>query len=449
MMPIKNLRYIVTAAIVGLSAFALSARLDFSGLPEPAFKADAERASGLEAVYVLPMANGVTVSYTATSSQVSWNRYGTPGQPMTEIEGVTRNGNVYTVTLQEGDTGFVISDGTEQHYYWITDYSQHELRVAGLSVSPESACDRVFLDIDGTGDAIHYFSVSGRGFELSRDIKLGWQTLEYDKEQKQWIQTPATETLPSLHAVTGVEAPLCDTDFTLAGDRFLEFWGRGISVSSQLYTAVAVRAETEAIQESRDNSNEKNNGTDGLGGSAPCVITFTAVPTDAAVFREWQFARTEEFEDIDRRFNQDELTHTFDEQATLYVRYQCSDAAGQCFYNSPVYTVNIGASVLECPNAFSPNGDGKNDEWKVSYQSIVSFECHIFNRWGTKLCSFTNPADGWDGKYKGKVVPTGVYFYVIKAVGADGRKYNLSGDINILHRSRNTGTNTAPPGSEE
>ena len=33
------------------------------------------------------------------------------------------------------------------------------------------------------------------------------------------------------------------------------------------------------------------------------------------------------------------------------------------------------------------------------------------------MCSFNNPADGWDGKYKGKVVPSGVYYYVIKAKG--------------------------------
>jgi gliding motility-associated-like protein len=74
----------------------------------------------------------------------------------------------------------------------------------------------------------------------------------------------------------------------------------------------------------------------------------------------------------------------------------------------------------------------------VSYASLISFECHIFNRWGTEMCSFTDPSQGWDGKYRGKFVPTGTYFYVIKAVGSDGVKYNKSGDINILRTRQRT-----------
>ena len=38
-----------------------------------------------------------------------------------------------------------------------------------------------------------------------------------------------------------------------------------------------------------------------------------------------------------------------------------------------------------------------------------------------------------DGKYKGKYVPAGTYYYVIKARGSDGRDYKLSGDINIIN----------------
>ena len=61
----------------------------------------------------------------------------------------------------------------------------------------------------------------------------------------------------------------------------------------------------------------------------------------------------------------------------------------------------------------------------------------IFNRYGTQLFYFDNPEDGWDGKYNGKLVPPGVYFYVIEAKGSDGKQYKKGGDINILRYNPN------------
>ena len=65
-------------------------------------------------------------------------------------------------------------------------------------------------------------------------------------------------------------------------------------------------------------------------------------------------------------------------------------------------------------------------------ESLIDFDCHIFNKWGTELFSTTDPSIGWDGKYRGKYVPAGTYYYVIRAEGSDGKKYKLSGDINII-----------------
>ncbi len=91
------------------------------------------------------------------------------------------------------------------------------------------------------------------------------------------------------------------------------------------------------------------------------------------------------------------------------------------------------SSMLKCPNAFSPrNGDGVNDVWLVSCREIAKFRCHIFNRHGQQVATLTDPSQGWDGTYKGKPAKTGVYYYVIRAEGTDGKKYELSGDINLF-----------------
>ena len=113
-----------------------------------------------------------------------------------------------------------------------------------------------------------------------------------------------------------------------------------------------------------------------------------------------------------------------------------SDEA-ECESYSKTFTISIGESRLEEPNIFSPGSSpGINDEWKVAYQSITSFKCWIFNKWGVQVFYFDDPSKGWDGKYKGKYVDPGVYYYVIEAKGADGVSYKHKGDINIL-RSKN------------
>ncbi len=85
-----------------------------------------------------------------------------------------------------------------------------------------------------------------------------------------------------------------------------------------------------------------------------------------------------------------------------------------------------------------------NDQWRVSYKSITDFDCHIFNRWGQEMAHLTDPSQGWDGRYGGKTVPPGVYYYVIKAQGADGKNYKLSGDINIVGYSAGRNTPATP-----
>ena len=140
-----------------------------------------------------------------------------------------------------------------------------------------------------------------------------------------------------------------------------------------------------------------------------------------------------EFENIDYRFTDRDLDYTFMNEGTFYVRFIGSNSDGSCEQYGDTYTVSIGSSELKCPNAFSPGAsEGVNDEWKVSYRSIIDFECWIFDRYGNEICHFTDPDQGWDGKRGGKLVKPGVYFYVVQATGADGKKYKKSGDINIL-----------------
>jgi gliding motility-associated-like protein len=66
------------------------------------------------------------------------------------------------------------------------------------------------------------------------------------------------------------------------------------------------------------------------------------------------------------------------------------------------------------PNAFSPNGDGINDTWRVTYlETYSTAKVEVFDRYGRVVFASTGYDKPWDGTAKGKPLPVGVYYYVI------------------------------------
>lgn len=428
---------------VFLLLLALTARiawpqsLDFAGASLPVVEIKAEASTGLNGIYVLADADGVEMSLHRGGTSVRWSKFGAYGAAYAEEAAVSSS-----LRLSAEDSGYVVEDGDKRYYFWVVNYANHELDLQRIYFADEQECDRTHLLLEGNASPVHYYTINGQRREISRELELTYNSLEYDASAEAYVQKDMTDILASIDGGFSVPAPLCDTYFTLTGDRFLKQWGEMRRAESEYYATMAVEAHTSATQETQSIDNQQNDGSDGLGGSAPCSITFTAAVTDAAIFVEWQLSTDPEFNTIDDRYRQLEFDYTFRDNGTAYVRFVCDNDAGACEYIGETYEIFIGESALLCPNAFSPGAsEGVNDEWKVSYKSIVKYECHIFNRWGTQLFSSTDPARGWDGKYKGKLVPSGAYYYVIKAVGSDGKKYNLSGDINILH-SKTSGTSS-------
>lgn len=429
-------RLTLTLSIIVAAAAWASAEVSFSGNNLGVITESPAASTGLDAVYVIYDAAGVTISYTAASpaAEVNWLRYGPMGGGFAEpVDEVTKSGAVTSLVLPAGDSGYIIEEGTSRYYFYIVDYAAHPYTVSAINPSAEQDCSQVLLDVSGQATAINYYTINGRAVELDRGITLSYATMILDQQSKTYRVDQSDVNFSHLSSVIHAPAPLCATEFVIEGDRFLAAWGMSETVVSSMMQPMAVEAFTEAIQQSRDNSNETGT-SDGLGGSAPAEIDFYAAVTDAALFTEWQFSTYPDFDDIQLRISDPVTSYTFRDQGTTYARFVCANGDGTCDYTGNVYEISIGQSTLLCPNAFSPGAsEGVNDEWKVSYSSIVDFECHIFNRLGEKMATLTHPSQGWDGRYNGKLVPAGVYYYVIKARGADDKRYNLSGDINIVN----------------
>lgn len=177
-------------------------------------------------------------------------------------------------------------------------------------------------------------------------------------------------------------------------------------------------------------------------GSAPIVIRFNAgvaEPSSALRF-EWQVSRFPDMEALELTRFDEETELDFVEAGTLYVRVIITDSESELTYESSPFSVTVSESKLEMPNAFSPNGDGINDVYKITYESIISLDAYIFNRWGQQIyhMDLSNVDEGWDGTYHGKQVKDGVYFIMVKAVGSDGVEYTKRKDINILRGTNGT-----------
>ncbi|NLF43958.1 MAG: gliding motility-associated C-terminal domain-containing protein, partial [Bacteroidales bacterium] len=85
--------------------------------------------------------------------------------------------------------------------------------------------------------------------------------------------------------------------------------------------------------------------------------------------------------------------------------------------------VEINVIVSDLPNAFTPGSDGFNDIFGAGA------ELTIFNRWGQVIYEGT---EGWDGKYKGKKVSPGTYYYILSVFDANNTKTTMKGSVTVV-----------------
>ncbi len=104
-----------------------------------------------------------------------------------------------------------------------------------------------------------------------------------------------------------------------------------------------------------------------------------------------------------------------------------------CIYRDTVKVIVDYRDNLLIPSAFTPNGDGRNDVFRIvnaSFQRLMEFR--VFNRWGQEVFSTTDINNGWDGKWKGVELDMGNYQYLIRVAYPDGNVETYKGDINLI-----------------
>jgi gliding motility-associated-like protein len=88
--------------------------------------------------------------------------------------------------------------------------------------------------------------------------------------------------------------------------------------------------------------------------------------------------------------------------------------------------------LADVPNAFTPNGDGKNEVFYVRGYGISKMNLRVYNRWGQVVFETTTQDIGWDGKVKGIPQPMDTYAYTLTVEFGDGTKFSKKGDLTLI-----------------
>lgn len=126
----------------------------------------------------------------------------------------------------------------------------------------------------------------------------------------------------------------------------------------------------------------------------------------------------------------DAVTGVYPVQLIVTSEYNCKDTVEMDIEVIPEL-------LLYVPNAFTPDGDTYNEVFSFVIDGIdigSGFEMIIFDRWGEIVWQTNDPTGTWDGKYKGKLVETGIYVWTLTAKDVvNDRKYYFNGHLNVLY----------------
>lgn len=85
------------------------------------------------------------------------------------------------------------------------------------------------------------------------------------------------------------------------------------------------------------------------------------------------------------------------------------------------------------PNAFTPNGDGRNDQFRVKTSDEPrSFYMLIFNRFGGKIFETANISSGWNGTIGGSPATPGTYVYMMAITTSAGGVIEKKGTVELI-----------------
>ena len=112
--------------------------------------------------------------------------------------------------------------------------------------------------------------------------------------------------------------------------------------------------------------------------------------------------------------------------------YTCTVATANGCTATCSYEVNVQSGLL-LPTAFSPNGDGVNDIFRILNTNIILQSFEIYNRWGGLVFQTNDIQSGWDGNYENREQPIGVYVWLANyVITKTGKPKTAKGNVTLV-----------------
>lgn len=379
-----------------------------------------------------------------------------------EEETVVATNIDYNSTLNDGGY-YLIKDGVKYSPFYVFKYTEPDIK----TLSVKADCEATKLKVEGNLKPFTYARPDGTIDSCVRACSVEYNALAWSGEA--WEDSLALKTdklaktinLPALYGPTFINlyydeelrSKLGETDTLVRTTNLKD--SDVVAINYHLESLATIRGEK------GEKSNELNRPTDQKcitattsdDYSGPLEVAFYSNPTPSLypVFYRWSIYKASQL--ITTRSDQN-IRFAFVEPGNY--RVVCNVNSNTCSLDSSEMKVNLSESYLRVPNVFTPDGNGKNDEFRVAYRSLREFHCWVYNRWGKLVYEWTDPSKGWDGTINGRPAAESAYFYVIRAMGTDAPKdagymskisynkktknqdesvigiYQLSGDINLL-----------------
>ena len=163
------------------------------------------------------------------------------------------------------------------------------------------------------------------------------------------------------------------------------------------------------------------------------VFNFINTSTNAT-FYDWDFGNG-------NTSNQEDPNNTYFANGSYLVSLTVTNDLGCTDSTSEIISINTVTTEINTliPNAISPNGDLRNDVWKLEFLDLLypNARVEIYNEWGQLVFESDGYDDPWDGRYNGEYVPDGTYYYIIDLKNSGDPEQDIFKGTLLVLKSRN------------